>query len=132
MKVSRASWFARCLGLILTLGWTAVPLLTATDAQPVVGNWEGILDPGAQAKKRILIHITADQDGSLHGTIDYPDENASGIAITAITYKDLTLHFESSQIQSSYDGHMNKNNSEFNGKWQGGGAGLNLVLTRTP
>jgi hypothetical protein len=132
MKVGRASWFARCLSLTLTLGLTIVPVLLAADAQPVVGNWEGTLEPGAQPKKRILVHITADQDGSLHGTIDYPNENSSGIAITAITYKELSLHFESSQIQSFYDGLMNKEGSEFRGTWKQGGAGLTLVLTRIP
>ena len=75
MKKSCASRFALCLGLIVTLGLTIMPVLTAADAQPVVGNWEGTLDLGAQTK-------------SLHGIIDYPDENASGIAITAITYKE--------------------------------------------
>ena len=131
MKKSRAAWFTLCLGFAWMLA-LMIPAANAADAQPAVGNWEGTLDPGAQPKKRILIHITADQDGSLHGTIDYPDENASGIALTAITYKDLTLHLESSQIQSSYDGRMNKNNLEFNGTWTRGATGLNLILTRTP
>jgi hypothetical protein len=130
MKESRRLWFALCLGLVLMLGLAIVPALTAADAQPIVGNWEGTLDPGAQPKKRILMHITADQDGSLRGTIDYPDENASGILITAITYKELTLHLESTQIQSSYEGTMNKDNSEIKGTWKQGGAGLNLILTR--
>lgn len=131
MKKGRATWFTLCLVSAWMLGWMIVPA-NAADAQVVVGNWEGTLDPGAQPKKRILIHITADQDGSLRGTIDYPDENASGIVVTAITYKDLALHVESSQIQSSYDGHMNRNSSGFNGVWKQGSTGLSLVLTRTP
>jgi len=133
MRKPRASSFALCLGLTLMLGLgTAFPLTMATDAQPIVGDWEGILDPGAQPKKRILVHISAEQDGSLRGTIDYPDENISGMQITAITYKELTLHLESSQIQSSYDGTTNKDNSEIKGTWKQGGTGVNLILKRMP
>jgi hypothetical protein len=61
-----------------------VPTLMAADTSLIVGNWEGTLDPGAQPKKRIVVHITAASDGSLSGTIDYPDESASGALITAI------------------------------------------------
>jgi hypothetical protein len=71
-------------------------------------------------------------DGTLSGTIDYPDQDTSGILITAITYKEPTLHFESSPIQASYDGTMNKDNSEITGKWKQSGATLSLILKRTP
>jgi hypothetical protein len=133
MKEPRASSFALCLWLALILGLGIVPAMTvAADTQPIVGDWEGTLDPGAQHKKRILVHISGEQDGSLSGTIDYPDENASGMQITAINYKELTLHLESNQIQASYDGTMNKDNSEIKGDWKQGGVGLNLILKRTP
>ncbi len=60
------------------LGLRIVPTLTmAADAQPVVGVWEGTLDPGDQPKKRILVHISAATDGSLSGTIDYPDQDSN-------------------------------------------------------
>ena len=132
MKKPQASWIALCLGLTLMLGLGIVPALTmAADTPPIVGNWEGTLDPGAQPKKRIVVHITASQDGSLSGTIDYPDQDTSGILITAITYKEPILHFESNGI-GSYDGTMNKDNSEITGTWKQGGAGLNLILKRAP
>jgi len=60
--------------LALILGLSIVPTLTVTaDAPRFVGDWGGTLDPGAQPKKRILVHISAGQDGTLSGTIDYPD-----------------------------------------------------------
>jgi hypothetical protein len=111
----------------------AVPAITlAADASPVVGNWEGTLDPGAQPKKRLLVHISSAQDGTLSGTIDYPDQGASGILITAISYQEPTLHFESNQVQGLYDGTMNKDKSEITGSWKEAGASLNLILKRTP
>ena len=78
------------------------------------------------------MHISAAQDGTLSGTVDYPDQDISGIPITAITYKEPTLHFESNQIQGSYDGTMNRAKSEITGSWKQGGASLSLILKRTP
>ena len=53
------------------LGVSIVPAPTmAADAKPIAGDWEGTLDPGAQGKKRILVHISAALDGTLSGTID--------------------------------------------------------------
>jgi hypothetical protein len=83
-------------------------------------------------KKRIIVHISAAQDGSLSGTIDYPDQDTSGIQITAITYKEPTLHFESSSSLTVYDGTMNKDNSRITGTWKQAGENLNLVLKQTP
>jgi hypothetical protein len=132
MKKPRPSSFALCLGLTLMLGLGLVPVRTmAADTTPIVGIWEGTLDPGAQSKKRIVVHISAAQDGTLSGTIDYPDQDTSGILITAITYKEPTLHFESTGT-GSYDGTMNKDNSEITGTWKQAGAGLSLILKRTP
>ena len=116
--------------LILVLG--IVPTRVAAEPSPIVGNWEGTLDPGAQPKKRIVVHIAEAQDGNLSGTIDYPDESASGALITAISYKEPALHFESNSSQISYDGTMNKENSEIVGTWKQGGSPLRLTLKKTP
>ena len=133
MKRHRALSFGLWLGLTLVpgLGIVPAPMMVAAEP-PIVGAWEGTLDPGAQPKKRILVHISTAGDGSLSGTIEYPDQDTSGILITAITYKEPTLHFESSSMQASYDGAMNKDNSEITGTWKQGGAALSLILKRVP
>jgi hypothetical protein len=126
--------FGLCVSFVLILGVRIVPTMAAADQgdpSPIVGNWEGTLDPGAQPKKRVVVHITAAQDGALSGTIDYPDESASGALMTAITYRDPALHFESTSGQVSYDGTMNKENSEIVGTWKQGGAPLSLALKKT-
>jgi hypothetical protein len=133
MKNPRSLSLALCFALALILGLSIVPAPTmAADAKPVLGDWEGTLDPGAQAKKRIVVHISAAQDGTLSGTIDYPDQETSGSLITAITYQESTLHFESNPSQSVYDGTMNKDNSEITGTWKQTGASLSLILKRAP
>ena len=131
MKRYQAS-FGLCMGFVLILALGIVPTMMAADPSPIVGNWEGTLDPGAQPKKRIAVHIAAAQDGSLSGTIDYPDQSVSGTLITAINYKEPALHFESNSGQISYDGTMNKENSEIVGVWKQGASPLRLTLKKTP
>jgi hypothetical protein len=124
-----------CFLLILGLrivGLRKVPSVQAADPSPIIGNWEGTLDPGAQPKKRVVVHITATPDGILSGTIDYPDESVSGVLITAIQYKEPALHFENSSGEVSYDGTMNKENSEIAGMWKQGAAPLSLTLKKVP
>ena len=63
MKKPRVSLFVLGVGLTLMLALRIVPTLAmAADPSPIVANWEGTLDPGAQPKKRIVVHITAEQD----------------------------------------------------------------------
>jgi hypothetical protein len=121
VKKHRAPWFQLCVGLTLTLGLAIAPVLTmAADPPRIVGTWEGVLDPGAQPKKHIVVHIAADQDGSLSGTIDFPDQDVSGVLISGITYKAHALHFESTQNLSAYDGN-----------WKQGATPVSLTLKRT-
>src|ERR1700723_599147 len=113
MRPPPVSSFALCGGLAIALVPSVVSYrAVAADTPPIVADWEGTLDPGAKPKQRIVVHITAAQDGTLGGTIDYPDQDSSGVLITAITYKERVLHFESSSNLSAYDGTMNKDNLE--------------------
>lgn len=134
MKTPSILSFVRSKRLTLTLGVMILSILAmAADPVPlIVGDWEGTLNPGAQPKKQVVVHITAAQDGSLSGTIDYPDQDASGILMTAITYKDSALHFESTPDLSVYDGILNKEKLEIAGTWKQGGKGIDLLLKRTP
>jgi hypothetical protein len=133
MKKPRASSFALYSGLMLTLALSIVPTLSmAQDTQPIVGDWSGTLNPGGQPKKHIVVHISAAQDGSLSGTIDYPDQNTSGTLITAITYQKSALHFESTPSLTVYDGTMNADKSSVTGTMKQAGVSMDLVLKKTP
>jgi hypothetical protein len=131
MKKHRASSFRLYFALMLAVGMAPV-LTQAQNRSGIVGDWEGTLDPGAQAKKRIVVHIAAAQDGSLSGTIDYPEQDTSGIQITAITYKAHALHFESSSIPALYDGTMDQEHAQITGTWKQGVTPISLTLKRTP
>ncbi len=135
-----APWSARllalCAGLALSFPLTiASPpawAQNAQDAPPVVGDWQGTLNPGAQPKKPIVVHISAAQDGSLAGSIDYPEQQTSGIQMTAITYAKSVLHFESTPSLTVYDGTMSADKTKITGTMKQAGTSLDLVLHRTP
>jgi len=133
MKTVRVPWFALGVGLALIFKLTIAPAVTvAQEAPPIVGDWQGTLNPGAQPKKPILVHISAAQDGSLTGTIDYPEQQTSGIQMTAITYAKSILHFESTPSLTVYDGTMSADKITISGTMKQAGASLDLVLHRTP
>ena len=121
------------MAFALICGSTFQPFSSAAaDTQAIIGQWGGTLDPGGQPKRQLLVHISQAQDGTLSGTIDYPDQNASGIPITAITYKEPALHFESSSNLSIYDGTMKRDNSQISGTWKQGGTPIHLELKKIP
>lgn len=121
---------SQILALALCLGIGSA-FAVAADTPPIVGTWEGTLNPGVQAKKRIVVHISVDEDGTLTGTIDYPDQQVSGVQMNVITYKEAALHFESNGIPGSYDGTMNKDNTQITGTLKQGETPLSLVLKKT-
>src|SRR5580704_84907 len=131
MNRRRRSSLGIWLGLTLLISTAIWPVLMKAADPPIVGTWEGILNPGAQAKKRVVVNIAAAQDGSLNGTIDFPDQDVSGTLITAITYNKPNLHFESSSSLVVYDGTMNKDNSELTGNWKQGGAPVSVTFKKT-
>jgi hypothetical protein len=115
--------------LSATLLALMVGFAMAAPAAGVAGDWQGTLDTGG-GTLRVVVHVTQDKDGKLSGAVDSPDQGAAGIAITAITYKEPDLHFEVESIGGSYDGKMNKENSQIAGDWKQGGGSLSLTFKR--
>ncbi|MGA2002630.1 MAG: hypothetical protein ABSG70_04570 [Terriglobales bacterium] len=132
MKKFRRSLFILSTALSVVLILRAGSAQSTAAERPIVGDWEGTLNPGAQPKKRIVVHIAVAQDGTLSGTIDYPDDDSSGIPITAITSKRGALHFESETSMVVYEGNMSQDKSGISGTWKQGGKALDLTLKRTP
>ncbi len=118
-------------GLVISLGLASLAAgARAEKARGVVGNWEGTLDAGMQGKLRVVLHVTQANDGNLSATLDSPDQNATGVPVTVISYKEPALHFESEPIKGSYDGKMNQENTEIAGEWKQGGGTLPLLFKR--
>ncbi|MGA2348781.1 MAG: hypothetical protein ABSF93_22425, partial [Candidatus Sulfotelmatobacter sp.] len=59
-----------------------------------------------------------------------PDQGATGIAVTSISFKPPDLHFEVERIGGSYDGKINQGSTEIVGNWKQGSTSLSLTLKR--
>lgn len=114
------------IAMVLAL---AVSTIFAAAPAPVVGDWNGALSAGGTTL-RIVVHVTQGADGKLAGTLDSPDQGASGIVMSAISFTAPDLHFEIQQIGGTYDGKIDKDNAQISGAWKQGGNELPLALKR--
>lgn len=88
----------------------------ASQAQTIVGDWQGTLHAGPQ-DLRLILHITQSDDGTLHATLDSVDQGANGIPISSITFKDSKLSFTSDAVHGSYEGTADKDITSIKGTW---------------
>jgi hypothetical protein len=130
MKKQQAVRMEMWVGVLaLIVGALVMGTAVASPVPAVVGDWSGSLNTGG-GSLRLVIHIASDKDGKLTATMDSPDQGATGIEVTSVSFKNPDLHFEVARIGGSYDGKANENNSEITGNWKQGSASLPLVLKR--
>jgi len=130
MNMHRAFRFVFLAGLVTMIVSTLVLGATTTTAvSAAIGDWEGKIDTG-NGSLRVIVHISQAADGKLTGSLDSPDQGATGAAIDSVTYKEPDLHFAIERFGSSFDGKMNPDNSEITGQWKQSGLSLPLVFKR--
>jgi hypothetical protein len=56
----------------------------------VAGRWAGSVDATCLASFRIIVEA----DAALAGTMDIPEQNKSGLTLTAVTIVPTRVHFE--------------------------------------
>ncbi len=96
----------------------------------IVGSWIGTLTvPGTEL--RIVFHITEGEDGTLSATMDSPDQGATGITVSEVTFADGHLKLVSAAVNGEFEGDLTADGSRIEGEWRQGGATLPLVLSRT-
>jgi len=88
----------------------------ASQAQSIVGDWQGTLHAGPQ-DLRLILHITQLDGGALHATMDSVDQGANGIPVSSITFKDSKLSFTSDAVHGSYEGTADKDLNTIKGTW---------------
>ncbi len=129
MNKHRASRFGFLAMLVTMIASTLVlGAKTTASVSAAIGDWEGKIDTG-NGNLRVLVHISQG-DGKLTGSLDSPDQDATGIAISTVTYNEPDLHFAIESLGSSFDGKMNNDNSEITGEWKQSGLSLRLVFKR--
>ena len=101
----------------------------ASWGQEISGTWNGVLEvQGIQLP--LVIHITKGDPG-FTGTMDSPDQGATGIEITSLSYADSNLEFEVAPMAIAYTGALNKDGT-IEGTFTQMGQSLPLNFSRDP
>lgn len=85
-----------------------------------VGTWEGVLDTGG-AGLRLVLHLTTADDGGFSGTLDSPDQGATGIPASEVTVSGGELRFAVDRIGMAYTATLSRDGATLNGTFTQGG-----------
>ncbi|MGB5190798.1 alpha/beta hydrolase family protein [Robiginitalea sp.] len=108
---------------------TAFLTVFVAGGQEISGTWNGVLEvQGMQLP--LVIHIAEDDEGYT-GTMDSPDQGATGIEITSLSYDNSNLKFEVAPMAIAYTGDLNKDGS-IKGTFTQMGQSLPLNFSRNP
>ena len=134
MMSPRTPWL---LSLVLVvLGWSVLPV-TGTQtaaAQPLAdtsltGTWLGTLSV-PDGDFRVVLHLKRADDGALTGTMDSPDQGATGIPVSEVIQSGDTLRIGVQAISGRFAGVVGPQRSTVDGQWAQGPARLPLTLRR--
>ncbi len=107
------------------------PELNNEELQFLIGNWTGTINAGVM-KFTFVFKFWMDDDKTLKGTLDSPEQDLKDIPVNEIITKDDSLKLDISSIQRKYNAIMNKNDMVINGWYiRNGQINFPLVLKKT-
>jgi len=109
--------------MLLTLSALLAPCFAAS---PVAGDWQGNL----LGRVRLNLHVQENDDGSLRGTLNSPDQGNITIPIEALRFDNGTVRAELKSIGAAFEGKLDAAGAEISGTWQQGPNTLPLVFRR--
>jgi len=96
--------------------------------QKIIGQWNGVADLKVM-KLSIIFHIE-ESSGIYKATMDSPDQKATGIPVTSISFDDPVLKIEIMNMGFSYEGIL-KNDTLIDGSFSQNGYQFPLTLVKT-
>jgi pimeloyl-ACP methyl ester carboxylesterase len=104
---------------------------TAVPTTSVEGEWRGALEVAGAGKFRLILKLKR-QASHLVGSLDSPDQGASDLPISDVTFTDRVLRFvfPNPDAPGSYEGLMSADGTTLEGFWSQGGIRRPLALTR--
>lgn len=94
-----------------------------------VGDWQGKVATTA-GDLTVVIHVTRGEDGKLAATLDSPDQGATGIPASEVTFEQDKLTLKFAIIGGSYEGTIQPGDSIMFGPWAQGQSVLPLQMRR--
>jgi len=113
------------LAVTLALAFVLAGPSRAADAVPV-GDWQGTL----QGILRLVFHFHRGESGQLKGTMDSPDQGATGIRLASVVLEGDSLHFDVPSIRGLFAGRVASDGDSISGRWMQAGMSLPLVMRR--
>lgn len=92
----------------------------------VAAKWEGTITQGDKSVK-VVFNIKY-ENKKLSATLDLPDQNAYGLKVDEVSFKDGDLILRSKIVRGTYEGTLMQNKVE--GKWTQDGKTTDMVLKR--
>lgn len=122
------------------LRWT-LPVVGALVVSPVgavaqdaagslAGTWAGTLDTGA-ARLTIVFHVERADDGTLRGSMDSPDQGATGIPLSGVSIEGRAVRLDVAVAGGGFSGTLAEGGDAIRGTWTQGPASLPLELARS-
>lgn len=100
-----------------------------TPGEGLVGTWRGLLDIGP-IKLRVILGVTAGEDGTLVANVEGVDRNQHVPASSVTLGEDRAVAVEMSTVGVRYAGTMNEDGSEITGEWTERRDPLALIFRR--
>jgi pimeloyl-ACP methyl ester carboxylesterase len=95
-------------------------------AQDITGDWNGALSIQGQ-QLRLVIHVTRSGEGYT-ATMDSPDQGATGIPVTTLTFQNPVFRFEVANLRVEYTGELK--DGIIAGTFKQGGFSMPMDLSR--
>jgi pimeloyl-ACP methyl ester carboxylesterase len=120
MAIPRMTPVSICSCLLLSLGGASGGVAAQSPGPDAfVGIWEGLLDAGA-AQLRLVFHIERGEGDELSGSMDSPDQGATGIPATSVSVDGRSLTFTLAALQVTFEGVLSEDGSQIQGTFTQG------------
>src|SRR5262245_4154260 len=110
---------------VLVAVMAAVPVCAHASHSPE-GNWQGTI----QGMLRLVLHVERATGGGLRGTLDSPDQGATGLAIDTVWVAGDSLFFTMKGLGAGYQARFGDGDSSLAGMWRQGGNVVPLDFKR--
>ena len=119
------------IALVVFCAILVIPAQVKAQGEPgIAGDWMGNLQVPTGIL-RMVVHITAADDGTLSATLDSPDQGATGIPLGDVSFVNGHLHFSLAAAGGVFEGDLRTPGDSIDGTWSQAGMMLPLVLGRT-
>jgi hypothetical protein len=102
---------------------------STTPAAQLSGTYAGTLQAG-EAQLHLVLHISQDNKGLLHATLDSLDQGVFNIEATRVSGSATTLKLDVSSVGAHFEGKISLDRKTIDGTWTQGSAELPLILHR--